>query len=62
MLFIYELFINSELMTTLIHMGYNPNRELPIVTKVKSDVARFNDKQLIINKLKQIEKQLMLVY
>jgi hypothetical protein len=43
-------------------MGYNPNRELPIVTKVKSDVARFNDKQLIINKLKQIEKQLMLVY
>ncbi len=62
MLFIYELFIKSELMTTLIHMGYNPNRELPIVTKVKSDVARFNDKQLIINKLKQIEKQLMLVY
>ena len=49
----------SELMTTLIHMGYNPNRELPIVTKVKADVARFNDKKIIINKLKQIEKQLM---
>ena len=48
-----------ELMTTLIHMGYNPNRELPIVTKVKADVARFNDKKIIINKLKQIEKQLM---
>ena len=46
-------------MTTLIHCGYNPNRELPIVTKIKSDVAKFNDKQMIISKLKTIEKQLM---
>ena len=30
----------------------------PIVTKIKSDVAKFNDKQMIISKLKTIEKQL----
>ena len=46
-------------MTTLLHLGFNPNRELPIVTKIKSDVAKFNDKNEILAKIKEIEKHLM---
>jgi len=46
-------------MTTLLHLGFNPNRELPIVSKIKSDVAKFNDKNEILAKIKEIEKHLM---
>ena len=45
-------------MEALNHLGYNPRKELPIVTKIKADVAKFCHKEIIIEKIKQLEKEL----
>ena len=49
---------NSEIMEALNHLGYNPRKELPIVSKIKADVAKFGHKEIIIKKIKQLEKEL----
>jgi len=46
------------LIETLNHIGYDPNKDLPIVAKLKDDVSKFNDKQEIIRKIAVIEKKL----
>ena len=45
-------------MSALNHLGYNPKRELPVVTKIKSDVTRMGSKNLIISKIKELETKL----
>lgn len=45
-------------MGALNQLGYNPNRELPIVTKIRSDVSRMGDKTLILQKIKALDEQL----
>ena len=45
-------------MDALTYLGYDPNKELPIVTKIKSDVKKLNDKNLIISKIREIETKL----
>ena len=49
-------------MDALNYLGYDPNKELPIVTKIKSDVKKLNDKQLIISKIKDMETKLNFEY
>ena len=39
------------------HLGYNPNRELPIVAKIKSDVSKFNDKNAIVKRIKELDRE-----
>lgn len=45
-------------MNALIHFGFDPNRELPIVSQIKEDVKKLNNKELIFKKITQIERQL----
>ena len=45
-------------MKALIHLGYNPNRELPIVAKIKADVRKFTDKNVIVAKIKELDREL----
>lgn len=52
-----ESIVKEEIMEALVHLGYDPNKELPIVSKIKSDVKRLNDKNVIIKKIYEIEKQ-----
>lgn len=40
------------------HLGYNPKRELPVVSKIKADVTRMGSKTLIISKIKELETKL----
>ncbi|CAF0808152.1 unnamed protein product [Brachionus calyciflorus] len=52
-----ESIVRKEIMDALIHLGYDPNRELPIVTKIKEDIKKLNDKNVIISKILEIEKK-----
>ena len=49
-------------MDALNYLGYDPNKELPIVAKIKSDVKKLNDKNLIISKIKEMEAKLNFEY
>jgi len=49
-------------MDALKYLGYDPNKELPIVAKIKSDVKKLNDKNLIISKIKDMESKLNFEY
>lgn len=49
-------------MDALNYLGYDPNKELPIVAKIKSDVKKLNDKNLIISKIKEMETKLNFEY
>lgn len=51
-----------EIMDALNYLGYDPNKELPIVAKIKSDVKKLNDKNLIISKIKEMEAKLNFEY
>jgi hypothetical protein len=44
-------------MSALNYLGYDPNREIPLVTKIKQDVKKFNDKNQIINRIKELETE-----
>lgn len=52
-----EQMVRKEIMDALVHLGYDPTRELPLVTKIKNDVKKLNDKNAIINKIMEIEKE-----
>jgi hypothetical protein len=45
-------------METLNHIGYDSNKDLPVVAKLKDDVSKLNDKKEIIRKIAAVEKQL----
>ncbi|RNA19992.1 HEAT repeat-containing 4-like [Brachionus plicatilis] len=49
--------VRNEIMDALIHLGYDPKSELPLVTKIKNDVKKLNDKNEIISKILEIEKE-----
>lgn len=51
-----ETIVRNEIMEALVHLGYDPNRELPIVSKVKEDVKKLNDKNVIVKKILELEK------
>lgn len=40
----------------MIYFGYDPNKELPIVSKIKADIKKLNDKQHIIERIHEMEK------
>lgn len=52
-----EKMVRNEIMDALVHLGYDPKSELPIVTKIKNDVKKLNDKNVIIGKIMEIEKE-----
>jgi hypothetical protein len=43
-------------MVALNHLGYDPLKEVPIVTKIKSDIKKFNDKNQVISRIKELER------
>ncbi len=55
---ISNFFFKREIMDALKYLGYDPHKELPIITKIKNDVKKLNDKQLIISKIRDIEAKL----
>jgi hypothetical protein len=44
-------------MVALNHLGYDPLKEVPIVTKIKSDIKKFNDKNQVITRIKELERE-----
>lgn len=52
-----EKMVRNEIMDVLVHLGYDPTSELPIVTRIKNDVKKLNDKNVIISKIMKIEKE-----
>lgn len=53
-----EPIVRKEIMDALIHIGHDPSKELPIVLKIKADIKKLNDKNVIIKKIFEIEKSL----
>lgn len=51
-------FSNREIRNALDYFGFDPNKELPIVTKIRTDVKKLNDKNVIIQKIKEMEKDI----
>jgi hypothetical protein len=39
-------------------MGYDANKEMPIMTKIRDDIRKMNDKNFIIKKIFEMEKEL----
>lgn len=39
------------------YFGRDPNKELPVVTKIKADIKKLNDKKLIIQRIYEMEKE-----
>ena len=50
-------FFYREIKVALDYLGFDPNSEIPIITKIKEDVKKFNDKNQIINRIKELEDQ-----
>jgi hypothetical protein len=44
-------------MVALNHLGYDPLKEVPIVTKIKEDIKKFNNKNQVIGRIKELEKE-----
>ena len=53
-----EPLVKKEVKHALDFFGYDPQRDIPIVAKIKADVMKFNDKNVIIRKILNNEKQL----
>ena len=45
-------------MEALRQLGYNPNRELPIVAQIKADVSKLGDKVSILARIRELDKAL----
>ena len=44
-------------MIALNYLGYDPLKEVPIVTQIKADIKKFNDKNQVISRIKELEKE-----
>lgn len=45
-------------MVALNYLGFDPRQEVPIVTRIKSDIKKFNDKNQVIHRIKELDKEL----
>ncbi len=55
-----EPIVRQEIMAALDQLGYNSDRELPILAKIRGDVTKFGDKTMILQKIKDLEAELTL--
>lgn len=49
--------LSREISDALIFFGRDPNKELPIVAKIRADIKKLNDKNLIIRRIYEMEKE-----
>jgi len=55
-----EPIVRREITAALEQLGCGADRELPIVAKIRGDVARLGDKAMIVRKIRELEAELQL--
>ncbi len=55
-----EPIVRREITAALEQLGCGADRELPIVAKIRGDVARLGDKAMIVRKIRELEAELTL--